>query len=76
MRLIEIRTPAGTVRACTSACYAGNPETASKCKCICAGKLHGIGREAADEMTTEALMVLREQIPLAEGETVQLRIGA
>lgn len=71
--LLEVRDMNGHVRRCDAKCVRS---TASRCTCICGGRHHGIGDEAAKALSPEELDVARRTLVLGEGEHVQLRIGA
>ncbi len=77
MVLLEVRTPQGTYRRCSAACHyaATDAAHARRSRCICQGAFRGIGDDAIN-VTAEELDRVRQSIPLVEGETVQLRIGA
>lgn len=72
--LLEKRLPSGRSRRCDYRCYNGQPD--HKCRCICGGQFHGVGLDAARALTWEHLDQVRQDIELAPGEHVQMRVGA
>jgi hypothetical protein len=77
MVLIEIRDGRGhVVRWCGARCHNADPATPSRC--ICGGAFHGIARRGIDPAAVDlgTLAAVRESVALAEGQYLQLRIGA
>ena len=65
----------GSARKCDARCHeAVSPR--ESCECVCAGALHGVGRDKAETTPWEVIEEIRECLRLGEGEAVQLRIGA
>jgi hypothetical protein len=77
MVLIEIRDHRGhVVRWCGARCHNADPDTPSRC--VCGGAFHGIARRGIDPATVDpdTLAAVREAAVLAQGQHLQLRIGA
>lgn len=72
--LIVAHSDRGGSRRCDAVCHRANPK--GKCHCICGGRFHGIGDEAVENLPPDVVDDARQHAVLAEGEHVQLRIGA
>lgn len=73
--LLEKKLAGGRSRVCDYRCYNGKPE--AKCQCICGGRHHGIGLDAALAITPEELHEVRLSIPVdPRTEHVVLRMFA
>ena len=71
--ILETRYDTGGGRRCDAVCHRAK---GTKCECVCGGRFHGIGDEAAENVTDRELNDARLEAALSPDETVQLRVGA
>lgn len=63
--LIAVYTSRGCIGRCDANCY--NAKT-DRCSCVCGGRNHGAGIDAAAQITREALTAINEEIKAGHPE--------